>query len=1150
MTLGSAMHTIGGDVGVGAVGAASVGTQLTIGNGDQLDTQHTVYAPSASLGSQAIAGDVCANTLNNGGGVYGTLAPYPAGAMPQLPVAIAGTPNTSNITVAAGQQRTLSPGSYGALADNGIVLLQPGAYSFASVALGNSAQLQALQGGPTTVGVAGAFSTGTFAQVFPAGQPAGALSISVAGRDGASPAGSLGANTQIVALLDVPRATLALGSNVLGTGAFAGFFLTSGSNVTLTFQSGFPASSQQPAGSQALTNSFLPAVSTSPLVGPLPGSTVLSLNLALPLQLNGAQGSNMPPLMTFIETLALSDGGVPLTPTTFGEAYGPPAANYSNIQLFANANGLTITRTFGSKTLLSVTTTAANAEQVFFTDLNLYQRPDGTTFFAPASPPSAETAVPLVGVLGLDSYSRPLKSQTGPPDPDAGNGNVTFPAPPPPPPTSTQGASYSATSNVPCHGSPNRPGGSFWGTDFISTYLGSCLDSATSPYQGQGQTIAVLELDYYNPADVVAYAQGTSLGESTPLPVPGLSGAVGADAGVPNLTNITQELAGDSQQFPFNMVNAANQTPIYPDDNANVDSEPGLDIDMVLSMAPQANIIVYEPTGPDQGLAVLAQAADDDLASVVTCSWQWPVATYAEQLAVWSATAQMATQSQSFFQSAGDLGSLVAKDPYQPSVTAPQNGQPEEPVIDSPFMTVVGGTAFVEASGLNVTESTWNNALISRYAGQTPVASVTAGGFCTGTSPNPAGAAFAALPMPAWQQGLNLYGNTEIASPVARMIPDVSMAADPIPVACGVGVEGCGFPLTAFGSALKCTGGTSASTPLWAGFMALVNQARGVGQSPSGPPVGFANPILYQLATSTSTTAAYTSLFNDIADQSNNNWFDDGTQTEVGVPPSLLTATPAVAAPWVPITVSGTVGIQGVAISGVPATGQSEDAGLYHAVQGYDLATGLGTPTCQLFQALAPNAIVASGSSADAGTGDAGSGVVINYHQVGQCNGFPFEYQALSAGAGFGFVVFGIDSIINNQATPFNFDPMQLFVPTGNFPTENSAPLTSCVQTQGTPVGCPYSSFPTPFATTATVAPNSSLTLSVDAGGSGTQFIMVSVPLLGDSEVEASYFLNYNASSDGGVVSSLSVLPAKANPTAAEAANLPNNGNCGAITLQ
>jgi hypothetical protein len=241
VTLGAEDHSVGGNIGVGTTAGSS--PQLTVGSQDQLDINHTLFAPSISVGNHAQVGAVDTNSLTNNGGQVGTQSSYPS-SMPPLPAVFAATPGTTNVTVAQGHQTTLSPGPYGTLTDNGIVFLNPGTYSFSSVTLGNNAQLQALQGGSTSVLVAGTLATGTFAQMFPAGQPANELTISASGSDGpGGPAVSLGANTQVIALLAAPSGTVSLGNNVQATGAFAGINFVAGTNVQLNFQSGFPNAS-------------------------------------------------------------------------------------------------------------------------------------------------------------------------------------------------------------------------------------------------------------------------------------------------------------------------------------------------------------------------------------------------------------------------------------------------------------------------------------------------------------------------------------------------------------------------------------------------------------------------------------------------------------------------------------------------------------------------------------------------------------------------------------------------------------------------------------------------------------------------------------------------------------------------------------------
>ena len=82
-----------------------------------------------------------------------------------------------------------------------------------------------------------------------------------------------------------------------------------------------------------------------------------------------------------------------------------------------------------------------------------------------------------------------------------------------------------------------------------------------------------------------------------------------------------------------------------------------------------------------------------------------------------------------------------------------------------------------------------------------------------------------------------------------RNIPDVALTADNIYVIYGGGDSG------AFG-------GTSCATPLWAGFMALVNQQAVANGKPA---IGFINPAVYALASGPN----YTNLFHDITTGNN-----------------------------------------------------------------------------------------------------------------------------------------------------------------------------------------------------------------------------------------------------------------------------------------
>jgi len=69
-----------------------------------------------------------------------------------------------------------------------------------------------------------------------------------------------------------------------------------------------------------------------------------------------------------------------------------------------------------------------------------------------------------------------------------------------------------------------------------------------------------------------------------------------------------------------------------------------------------------------------------------------------------------------------------------------------------------------------------------------------------------------------------------------RLVPDVSLAADPAEGAFLI-FQGSPEPGTGIG-------GTSWSAPVWAGFCALINEARA---NAGKPPLPFLNPLIYAL---------------------------------------------------------------------------------------------------------------------------------------------------------------------------------------------------------------------------------------------------------------------------------------------------------------
>jgi hypothetical protein len=342
------------------------------------------------------------------------------------------------------------------------------------------------------------------------------------------------------------------------------------------------------------------------------------------------------------------------------------------------------------------------------------------------------------------------------------------------------------------------PGGTYFGYDFRSAY------AAGVSLMGTGQSIGLFELSGYDPDDISDY-----LGE-TGLP------------GVPLQNILIDGFDGD-------------------DDNIDYAVEVTADIEMAISMSPDLNsVLVYEgPTPLDEApLAtnyiqyasttaqindVLNRMATDDLANQLSCSYGMDI-----NLSTVQIFQQYAAQGQSFFLGSGDSGAYP--------------GAIDEPA-DDPYITVVGGTTLTTTGPPDVS---W----LSETVWLTPASNDPILGYTPEEASG--GGVSLAYGIPSWQQGISMTANQ--GSTTMRNLPDVALVANNIDLVWGNDYLGSSFDLT--------EAGTSFATPLWAGFIALVNQqAAANGQ----PPIGFANPALYAIGKSIN----YQSCFHDITTGNN-----------------------------------------------------------------------------------------------------------------------------------------------------------------------------------------------------------------------------------------------------------------------------------------
>jgi hypothetical protein len=232
------------------------------------------------------------------------------------------------------------------------------------------------------------------------------------------------------------------------------------------------------------------------------------------------------------------------------------------------------------------------------------------------------------------------------------------------------------------------------------------------------------------------------------------------------------------------------------------DGEETLDIDMAISLAPGATILNYEGEAHD----VFNRIATDNLAKQITLSYGFGIDASINQMFL-----QFVAQGQAFFQASGDGGADL---PGGVGLTG------------EPYATIVGGTSLTTsgAGGPWQSETTW-------------------GGSGGGTS---------GYGIPAWQQGVNMAGNQ--GSLINRNYPDVAMLADTVIwwyYKNGVG---------------STVGGTSTSSPQWAGFLALVNETAA---TQGLPPVGFLNPVIYAIGKGS--YSSYANAFHDITTGNNFN---------------------------------------------------------------------------------------------------------------------------------------------------------------------------------------------------------------------------------------------------------------------------------------
>jgi len=521
-----------------------------------------------------------------------------------------------------------------------------------------------------------------------------------------------------------------------------------------------------------------------------------------------------------------------LTTGEFTNLFAPSATQIAQVRAYLAQAGLSVGAT-STPFLLQATGTTAQIEAAFRTTIDNYVSARGTSFFqnSSAAQVPAGLASLISGVVGLSNTVQ-LHSHV----------------------VTTNAAARSAGKPTPKYGA--GPGGSgLTPSQTASLYGASQVYKLGNKGMGKGATLAVFELSGYTPSDITTYEQ-RFFGSSEHVQLVNIN----VDGGP-----ITPQCPTGDMCGPFGPPPCANGC-----DSADYsgDIEVNADIETQIAIAPRIDrILVYNAPNDFNGTTELDEyyrIASDDLADSISSSWG-----LCEQDAGLSvikaesiAFKQMAAQGQSMFAAAGDTGAFDC---------LRGSGYPGLSVDDppsQPFVTSVGGTSFGTfdpGSNQHPTyptgaETVWNvlDQCNSNNLGACATYGAGGGGVST------------VWARPWYQYGPGVTSSLSQTSPYCsqaaagkycREAPDVSANADEFtPYA-----EYCtGDPATNSTCATFSSGqvppgwfgigGTSLSSPLWSGVIALWDSVH-AGR------FGNANAGLYTLFRSNSSSSTY---FHDI----------------------------------------------------------------------------------------------------------------------------------------------------------------------------------------------------------------------------------------------------------------------------------------------
>ncbi len=564
-----------------------------------------------------------------------------------------------------------------------------------------------------------------------------------------------------------------------------------------------------------------------------------------------------------------------LTPEQYAERFGLSSNDMKVLAAWLQSEGFAIVRTARARNWIAFSGTAEQVERTFQTQIHNY-KVDGALNFANTVPPTIPAALSglVSGIRGLNNFR--LKSQAHRAQPDY---TLTF-----------QGNNFLFVA----------PG------DIAAIYDINTL--YTNGIDGTGETLAVIGQTGIFQSDLNDFRTGFGL------------------SAISCTTSNDVITACNTPNFQYVLVNGS-PTNIFSDL-----SEADIDIEWSGATARKAQINYVTATDPN-GSGVfdsLYYAIDNDVSPVMTMSYTAPC----ELAEIGAFDADEAELQKSisfgitFMNSSGDTGAAECDFGNNLAVFGYAAAYP----ASSQYVTGVGGTSIpaISPNEYNSTfwnptngsdggsakgyipEQPWNDAQefglicsqasppsfcanngITNWATAQSVIGISGGGGgvsnCVTVDQN--FVCQSGFPQPSWQQSLVIPGTIpgETTSP-ARFTPDVSLLGSPnfpgyivctqVNGASGGGsscANGISSMLTAcLAGTGPCTifGGTSVSSPVFAGIVTLLNQYLA---GPASPGLGNINPTLYALAATPANGAFHPVTTDSTGAYSNGAWCQPGT---------------------------------------------------------------------------------------------------------------------------------------------------------------------------------------------------------------------------------------------------------------------------------